>query len=45
MEPPSSRASRITTDTRATMIIDAECRVVDDMSSAERQVWDPAFER
>jgi para-nitrobenzyl esterase len=34
-----------TTDTRATMLIDAECRVVDDPASAERQVWDPAFER
>src|ERR1043166_3417416 len=29
-----------TTDTRATMFIDAQCKVVDDPFSLERQVWD-----
>ena len=30
-----------TTDSRATMFIEAECRVVNDPFSAERQVWEP----
>jgi para-nitrobenzyl esterase len=29
-----------TTDRRATMLIQAECRVVDDAFGLERQVWD-----
>jgi para-nitrobenzyl esterase len=29
-----------TTSTRATMLIDAECKVVDDPFSLERQVWE-----